>query len=105
MTGGRRGICVNRGYRGRYPDQGYGVGRGGRPYRGGRGYAWGGGRGYGRSYWDSPVQPADYPVPNYSSTGLADTICTILDRLNELAENIAQLRGKTSAKADKDIEV
>ena len=56
MTGRGLGYCAGisspgYAYRGWY---GYGAGRGGRPWGGGRGRAWGGGRGYGHGGWGDP---------------------------------------------------
>lgn len=93
MTGGQRGLCVSPEQRIRADVTGYGVGRGGRPYGGGRGRAWGGGYGFRqRRYWDDPrIQPV-YPAPvEQAPRSFVDAIGGILDRLNELGETVAAL--------------
>jgi hypothetical protein len=93
MTGGRRGLCVSPEQRDRISTADYGVGRGGRPYGGGRGRAWGGGYGFRqRRYWDNPRAQPGYPAPvEGTSHSLADVIGGILDRLSELGETVAAL--------------
>lgn len=97
LTGGRRGLCGSGEYRGQVPAGGYGVGRGGRPWGGGRGRAWGGGRGRGWSYWDEPVRPAVYPLPDEVQPGVGATISGILDRLSQLAAAVADLHERFAA--------
>ncbi len=55
MTGGRRGYCAT-GTPATEPFPGYGVGRGGRPFGGGRGRCFGGGRGGWRGWSTPPTQ-------------------------------------------------
>jgi len=105
MTGGRRGLCVSPENRDRLDVgvTGYGVGRGGRPYGGGRGRAYGGGRGFRQQrYWDDPrTQPA-YPTPvEQAPSSLTNVIGGILDRLNELGETVAALYDRFESKTKK----
>lgn len=96
LTGGRRGLCVSPELRGRGGAPGFGVGRGGAPYGGGRGRAWGGGYGQGYGYYRMPPdRPADYPAPiDESAPGFAGAIVRILDRLSELGAAVSALHDK-----------
>lgn len=83
MTGGGRGFCV-------VPvEQGMpimGVGRGGRPYGGGRGRCFGGGHGAGREFGWAQSLVTNPPV-------MAEPIDkTIQDRLDALASEIESLK-------------
>jgi hypothetical protein len=96
MTGGRRGRCAGAEY---YEplSQAFGVGRGGRPWGGGRGRAWGGGRGWGWEYREVPPAAASYPVPDAPAAGIVATVSGILDRLNRLADTVADLHERFTA--------
>ncbi len=98
MTGGRRGMCASNSRR-TGPNDGYGLGRGGRPFGGGRGRGYG--RGFGINQELGQINPgADtFDTTNADSNvaGLAEAIGSIVDKLNDLGETVAALYDRFSS--------
>lgn len=69
---------------------GFGVGRGGAPYGGGRGRTFGGGRDYGSRYY------ADYPAPNYPNvsekTILENEIKILSEQMKSLEKRLSEIK-------------
>ncbi len=97
MTGGSRGYCAigriaprwNRWY-------GYGVGRGGIPWGGGRGRAWGGGRGrWWRGYAPCAYEPWVPPVSVEDEKAyLRDSLKDLQDEMNAMKARLEELEKK-----------
>lgn len=94
MTGGRRGRCSNADYY-QPPSQAFGIGRGGRPWGGGRGRAWGGGYGgAGEAADEADILAQPYPLPSTPASGWLSALDRLLIRLNQLASNIAEVNDR-----------
>ncbi|MBN2081631.1 DUF5320 domain-containing protein [bacterium] len=107
LTGGGRGPCGGGRYANRGDYSGYGLGRGGRPYGGGRGYGYGGGRGMGRGGWVAPDYPVEYvpEAPVSQPANYTTAISDILGQLNHLVVAVAELHDRfrtAPAKSDPD---
>lgn len=86
-TGGGFGLCgtgTRRAVGGAY----YGVGRGGRPFGGGRGRCFGGGRGFGRRYNANRFGYANQPMPTQ------DQMAVLQDEIKLLEQDLAELKAQ-----------
>lgn len=91
MTGGQRGICDNPDNAPQGRNTGFGVGRGGRPWGGGRGRCFGGrgGRGMGRGF-SRTVPPTEQPADRAE---LQEEIQELSNAVSALRAEIAALKG------------
>ncbi len=105
-TGRAAGFCAGfsvPGYMNPMRGMGFGAGRGGRPYGGGRGRAWGGGRGWG---WRAniPYNPYYEPVPEMYNQNMnpqdeikfqKDQIAFLQEQIKATHQRIKELEDET----------
>ncbi len=94
MTGGGRGMCNPAGGTGGYG--GYGLGRGGMPWGGGRGRGFGGGRGWGRGFgrgWfgAGAAAPIAAPTADDERRYLADQLSHLENEVRAIKDRLSQL--------------